>query len=89
MANNSIPVYLIQGDNSENRRSAVKALAQCKEYEKGRKLLHIWVDEHTTRLMDVDKIKRKGLEIVKVKLGAGRLAWMEKQVAIKNGFINE
>ena len=35
------------------------------------------------------KIKKKKMEIIKVKIGKGELVFMEKQVAIKNGFINE
>lgn len=38
--------------------------------------------------MDVEKIKRKKLEIIRVKIDKKGIVWMEKQNAIDKGFIN-
>ena len=82
-------VYLMEGENNYNRHKALEALKLCKEAEKGKNLLPVWIDERTVKLMDMEKIKRKKLEIIRVKIGKGELAWMEKKTAVKNGFICE
>ena len=81
--------YLIEGDNAVYRVQAERALAKAKEQEATRKAIPIWCDRNTTKLVSLEKIKKKKMEIIKVKIGKGELVFMEKQVAIKNGFINE
>ena len=39
--------------------------------------------------MDLEKIKRFGLQIIRVKIPGGRIVWMEKKNAIDKGYINE
>lgn len=81
--------YLVEGDASHWKIEAEKALKKAKELEVKKKVIPVWYDKNTTRLVSLEKIKRKNMEIVKVKIGKGEIVWMEKQVAIKNGFINE
>ena len=83
------PTYLIEGDFKHWRVEAEKVLKRAKEQEKKKDTIPIWYDERTTRLVSLEKIKRKKMEVLKVKIGKGEIVWMEKQVAIKNGFINE
>lgn len=83
------PTYLIEGDNAIWRIEAEKVLKKAKEQEKKKDTIPVWYDERTTRLVSLEKIKRKKLEIIRVKIGRGEIVWMEKKVAIKNGFINE
>lgn len=82
------PSYMTQADNAKLRREAQKALVKCKEIEAERDFLPVWVDERTTKLVSKAKILRKGMEIIKVKIGGGRLAYMERKTAIKYGYIN-
>lgn len=86
--NEHTPSYLIQGEFAY-RDQAIKALAKAKEVEATRKTIPVWYDKCTIRMVSLEKIKRKKLEIIKVKIGKGELVFMEKEVAIKNGFINE
>lgn len=81
--------YLIEGDNAVYRVQAERALAKAKEQEAARQAIPVWIDRNTTKLVSLEKIKKKKMEIIKVKIGKGELVFMEKQVAIKNGFINE
>ncbi len=83
------PTYLIEGDAARFRKEALKALAITKELESKKEAIPVWCDERTTRLVTLEKIKRKKLEIVKVKIGRGELVFMEKEVAKKNGYITE
>jgi len=82
-------IYLIEGDAAAYKREAVKTLAKAKELESKKDLIPVWYDERTIRLVDKEKIKRKKMDIIKVKMGKGELVFMEKQIAIKNGFITE
>lgn len=81
--------YLTEGDNAQFRVQAEKALAKAKEQEAARQTIPVWIDRNTTKLVSLEKIKKKKMEIIKVKIGKGELVFMEKNVAIKNGFINE
>lgn len=81
--------YLIEGDNAVYRVQAERALTKAKEQEAARQTIPVWIDRNTTKLVSLEKIKKKKMEIIKVKIGKGELVFMEKQVAIKNGFINE
>lgn len=83
------PSYLIEGDNAQYRVQAEKALAKAKEIEATRKSIPVWYDHNTIKLVTLEKIQRRKLEIIKVKIGKGELVFMEKSIAIKNGFINE
>lgn len=80
--------YLVERDMRNNIDLARSVLARAKEVEEKKKPIPVWVDAHTTKLMTLESIKRKGLEIVRVKIGKGELVWMEKKNAIKRGFIN-
>lgn len=83
--------YLTEGFSSTRmyKERAMEALAIAKEMEEQKKTIPVWVDANTTKFMDMEKIKRKKLEIIRVKIGRGELVWMEKSTAIKNGFITE
>lgn len=81
--------YLVERDFMHNRKLAQESLSKVKEYESTRTHLPVWEDAHTTRLVDVEKIKSQKLEIIRVKLPSGRLVWMEKKNAIKRKFISE
>lgn len=81
--------YLIEGDNAVYRVQAERALIKAKEQEAARQTIPVWIDRNTTKLVSLEKIKKKKMEIIKVKIGKGELVFMEKSVAIKNGFINE
>ena len=81
--------YLLDVEGSYNRQKALDVLAKAKEKEATKKLIPVWVDPQTTVMMDLEKIKKKKLEIIRVKMGRGELAWMEKSNAIKRGFIKE
>lgn len=83
--------YLTEGFSSTRmyKERAMEALAIAKEMEEQKKTIPVWVDANTTKFMDMEKIKRKKLEIIRVKIGRGELVWMEKSTAIKNGFISE
>ena len=83
------PTYLIEGDASRYREEAEKVLEKAKLMEAKKKIIPVWVDHNTTKLMDIEKIKKRKLEIIRVKMGKGELVFMEKRVAIKNGFITE
>ena len=83
------PTYLIEADASKYRGEAIKALAKAKEQESKKKILPVWIDHNTTKLIDMEKVKKRKMELIRVKMGKGELVWMEKKVAIKNGFINE
>lgn len=81
--------YLLDTEGSYNRDRAIESLKKAKAAEATKKLIPVWIDPQTTKLMDLDKIKKRGLEIIRVKMGKGELAWMEKSNAIKRGFIKE
>ena len=81
--------YLLDTEGSYNRARAVEALKKAKEKEATKKIIPVWIDPQTTKLMDMEKIKKRGLEIIRVKMGKGELAWIEKSNAIKRGFIKE
>jgi hypothetical protein len=83
------PTYLIEGDFKHWRIEAEKVLKRAKDQEKKKDTIPIWYDERTTRLVSLEKIKRKKMEVLRVKIGKGEIVWMEKSIAIKNGFINE
>ena len=71
------------------RERAMEALKVAKEIESSKKTIPVWVDWQTTKLVDMKKIKRLGLQIIKVKIPGGRLVWIEKQNAIDKGYIND
>lgn len=81
--------YLIEGESTYNRQRAIAALKIAKEQEAKRETIPIWYDKNTTRLVSIEKIKRRKMEIIKVKIGKGELVFMEKEIAKKNGFITE
>ena len=83
------PTYLIEGDFKHWRIEAEKVLKKAKEQEKKKDTIPVWYDERTIRLVSLEKIKRKKMEVLRVKIGKGEIVWMEKSIAIKNGFINE
>ena len=83
------PTYLIEGDFKHWRIEAEKVLKRAKEQEKKKDTIPVWYDERTIRLVSLEKIKRKKLEIIRVKIGKGELVFMEKEIAKKNGFIIE
>lgn len=71
------------------KERAEENLKIAKEIEAQKSTIPVWIDFQTTKFMDLEKIKRKKLEIIKVKLKRGGLVWMERKTAIENGFINE
>lgn len=83
--------YLTEGFSSTRmyKERAEEALKCAKELEEQKKTIPVWVDANTTKFMDLEKIKRKKLEILRVKIGRGEIVWMEKSTAIKNGFVTE
>lgn len=81
--------YLLEGEFAFNRGKALQNLAKAKEIEQSKKMIPVWVDRNTTKLIDMEKVKKRKMELIRVKMGKGELVWMEKKVAIKNGFINE
>lgn len=80
--------YLVERAFFQNRELAKESLSKAKQYEAEHTFLPVWEDAHTTRLVDVEKIKSQKLEIIRVKLPSGRLVWMEKKNAIKRKFID-
>ena len=85
----SAPTYLIDSEAGRFREEAEKVLEKAKLQESKKKIIPVWVDHNTTKLMDMEKIKKRKLEIIRVKMGKGELVWMERKTAIKNGFICE
>jgi hypothetical protein len=81
--------YLVERAFFQNRELAQESLSKAKQYEAEHAYLPVWVDAQTTKLVEVEKIKQKKLEIVKIKIPSGRLVWIERKNAIKRGFINE
>ena len=83
--------YMTEGGSGSlaYRDRAIEALKIAKEIEAGKNTIPVWVDWQTTKLIDLDKIKRFGLQIIRVKIPGGRLVWMEKKNAIGRGYINE
>lgn len=79
------PSYLIEGDNAQYRVQAEKALARAKEIEATKKSIPVWYDHNTIKLVTLEKIQRRKLEIIKVKIGKGELAWMERKRLLKTG----
>lgn len=71
------------------RDRAIEALKTAKEIEANRKTIPVWIDHNTIKLVDVEKVKKRKMELIRVKIGKGELVFMEKSVAIKNGFIND
>ena len=84
-------MYLAEGLSSTimYRDRAIEALKVAKELEATKQTIPVWYDHNTIKLVSMEKIKRKKLEILRVKIGRGEIVWMEKEVAIKNGFITE
>lgn len=82
--------YMTEGGSGTlaYRERAIEALKIAKEIEAGKKTIPVWIDFQTTRLIDIEKIKSRGLQIIKVKIPGGRLVWIEKQNAINKGYIN-
>lgn len=83
--------YMTEGGSGTlaYRERAIEALKVAKEMEAGKKTIPVWIDWQTTKLMDLEKIKRFGLQIIRVKIPGGRIVWMEKKNAIDKGYINE
>lgn len=83
--------YMTEGGSGilAYRERAIEALKRAKELDSKKKIISVWEDYQTIKLVDLNSVKRRGLQIIRVKLPTGRIVWMEKQVAIKNGFINE
>ena len=83
--------YMTEGGSGTlvYKERAEENLKIAKEMEAQKNTIPVWVDFQTTKFMDLEKIKRKKLEIIKVKLKRGGLVWMERKTAIQNGFINE
>lgn len=63
--------YLIEGESTYNKQKALAALAVAKELEAKKETIPVWYDERTTKFVSLEKIKRKKLEIIKVKIGKG------------------
>ena len=80
--------YLIEGENVYNRTKAIECLKMVKERESKQEILPVWVDSQTTKLIDKRKVLNKKIELLKVRVN-GRIVWIERDNAIKNGFINE
>ena len=82
--------YMTEGGSGTlaYRESAVKALKVAKEIESGKKTIPVWIDFQTTKLICIEKIKRLGLKIIRVKIPGSRVVWIEKQNAINKGYIN-
>ena len=81
--------YLVERAFFQNRELAKESLSKAKQYEAEHTFLPVWEDAHTTRMVDVQKIKKNKMEILKVKIPSGRLVWIEKKNAIKRKFISE
>lgn len=83
--------YMTEGGSGTlaYRERALEALKAVKQMEAGRKYIPVWIDFQTTRLIDLEKIKSRGLQIIKVKIPGNRIVWIEKQNAIDRGYINE
>lgn len=83
--------YLIESssDITTVRYKALEILKEVKEREKKKNFIPVWVDAQTLKLVDMEKIKRLKMQIIKVRLSWGRIVWMEKDNAIKKGFIKE
>ena len=62
------PTYLIEGDFKHWRIEAEKVLKKAKEQQKKKDTIPVWYDERTTRLVSLEKIKRKKMEVLKVKI---------------------
>ncbi len=71
------------------RDKTLEVLKTVKEREKKKNFIPVWVDAQTLKLVDMEKIKRLKMQIIKVRLSWGRIVWMEKDNAIKKGFIKE
>ena len=83
--------YMTEGGSGTlaYRERAIEALKVAKEMEAGKKFIPVFVDFQTTRLVDIEKIKGYGLQIIRVKVPGKGLVWMEKQNAIDRGYIND
>lgn len=82
--------YMTEGGSGTlaYRDRAIEALRVAKELEENKKTIPVWVDCQTTKLVDLEKVKKYGLQIIRVKIPGGRIVWMEKQNAIDKGYIN-
>lgn len=80
--------YLLEGETSYLKQKALLALDKAKKYEATKEFFHVYEDEKTYRLIDKQKVINKKIELVRVKFRDGRLVWMTKKNAIKNGYIN-
>ena len=76
------------GDAVEHSR-AKEVLKEVKKAEAKKKTIPVWEDFQTTRYMTIESIKEKELEIIRVKLPFKGLVYIERQTAIKKGYINE
>ena len=83
--------YLTEGGSGTlaYKERAIEALKVAKEMEVKKKIIPVWIDYQTTKLIDMEKIKRRGLEIIRARIPGNRIVWIEKDNAIKRGFINE
>ena len=81
--------YLVERAFFQNRELAQESLSKAKQYEAEHTFLPLWEDAHTVKMVDVEKIKKKKMEILRVKIPSGRLVWIERKNAIKRGLINE
>lgn len=83
--------YMTEGGSGTlaYKERALEALKVAKEMEAGKKFIPVWVDFQTTRFVDVEKIKRCGLQIIRVKVPGKGIVWIEKQNAIDRGYIND
>ena len=82
--------YMTEGGSGTlaYRDRAIEALKVAKELEAKKKTIPVWVDYQTTKMIDLEKIKKYGLQIIRVKIPGCRVVWMEKQNAIDKGYIN-
>lgn len=83
--------YLIDVNMSLStaRDKTLEVLKTVKEREKKKNFISVWVDDQTLKFIDIEKINRLKLQIIRVRLPSGRIVWIEKNNAIKKGFIKE
>lgn len=84
-----ITKMLLEFGDAVEHEKAKEILQGCKNKEAESKSITVYVNNHTTKIISLEKIRRKKIEIIKVKLHDGRLVFMEKDNAIKKGYINE
>lgn len=86
---NNINKVLADYADAVEHEKAKKILHKCKDQESKEKFISVYIDKQTIKLIPLEKIKRKKMEIIKVKLDGSRLVFMEKDNAIKKGYITE